>query len=112
MPAVSTEGAYMLCAINCHVSEAMLNRKLIFVCTAEQGKRMKDVVNRMHVAIPQPRDHMSRPAVIPPGIAQARAARDSGYKPPTEKDLQASCTAELCNYAHPFGMATILACTM
>lgn len=53
-----------------------------------QGKRMKDVVNRMHVAIPQPRDHMSRPAVIPAGVAQARAARDSGYKPSTEKELQ------------------------
>lgn len=57
-------------------------------CNVLQGKRMKDVVNRMHVALPQPRDHMSRPAVIPPGVAQARAARDGGHKPSTEKDLQ------------------------
>lgn len=53
-----------------------------------QGKRIKDVVNRMHVAQPQARDGVSRPPVIPPGVAQARAARDGGYKPPTEKDLQ------------------------
>ena len=42
----------------------------------------------MHVAQPQARDGVSRPPVIPPGVAQARAARDAGYKPPTEKDLQ------------------------
>lgn len=53
-----------------------------------QGKRIKDVVNRMHVAVPQARDRVSRPPVIPAGVAQARAARDAGYKPPTEKDLQ------------------------
>ena len=53
-----------------------------------QGKRIKDVVNRMHVAVPQARDRVSRPPVIPPGVAQARAARDAGYKPSTEKDLQ------------------------
>ena len=55
---------------------------------ALQGKRIKDVVNRMHVAVPQARDRVSRPPVIPAGVAQARAARDAGYKPPTEKDLQ------------------------
>ena len=44
----------------------------------------------MHVAQPQARDGVSRPPVIPPGVAQARAARDAGYKPPTEKDLQVS----------------------
>lgn len=53
-----------------------------------QGKRIKDVVNRMHVAVPQARDGVSRPPVIPAGVAQAREARDAGYKPPTEKDLQ------------------------
>ena len=46
------------------------------------------MVNRMHVAVPQARDRVSRPPVIPAGVAQARAARDAGYKPPTEKDLQ------------------------
>ncbi|DBB16598.1 hypothetical protein WJX82_000424 [Trebouxia sp. C0006] len=56
--------------------------------TKLQGKRIKDVVNRMHVAQPQARDGVSRPPVIPAGVAQARAARDGSYKPPTEKDLQ------------------------
>lgn len=55
---------------------------------ALQGKRIKDVVNRMHVAVPQARDRVSRPPVIPAGVTQARAARDAGYKPLTEKDLQ------------------------
>lgn len=49
------------------------------------------MVNRMHVAVPQARDKVSRPPVIPAGVAQARAARDAGYKPPTEKDLQVDC---------------------
>lgn len=68
---------------------------------------MKDVVNRMHVAIPQPRDHMARPAVIPAGVAQARAARDGGFKSSTEKDLQVcnrhklpSCAAGLHGLHH------------
>ena len=52
---------------------------------------MKDVVNRMHVAMPQARDKLARPPVIPSGVAQARAAREGGFKVPTEKDLQVSC---------------------
>lgn len=52
---------------------------------------MKDVVNRMHVAMPQARDKLSRPPVIPSGVAQARAAREGGLKVPTEKDLQVGC---------------------
>jgi len=60
-----------------------------------QGKRIKDVVNRMHVAQPQARDGVSRPPVIPAGVAQARAARDGGYKPPTEKNLQVCLSLDL-----------------
>jgi hypothetical protein len=46
------------------------------------------VVNRIHVAVPKPRDNASRPPVIPPGVAAARARRDAGEKRRTEKDLQ------------------------
>lgn len=37
---------------------------------------------------PKPRDGVSRPPVIPPGVAEARARRDAGDKRKTEKDLQ------------------------
>ena len=52
-------------------------------------------MNRMHVARPQARDGVSRPPVIPAGVAQARAARDGGYKPPTEKDLQVPLSLDM-----------------
>ena len=87
-----------------------------------QGKRIKDVVNRMHVAMPQARDRVSRPPVIPPRVAQARAARDAGYKPPTEKDLQVycdvKCTVSRCymqpavSYALPLHVAVCMFCIL
>lgn len=55
------------------------------------GKRIADVLNRIHVAIPKPRDGSgpsSRPPVIPPGVAEARKRRDGGEKRRTEKQLQ------------------------
>ncbi|KAL4419380.1 hypothetical protein ABPG77_002907 [Micractinium sp. CCAP 211/92] len=53
-----------------------------------KGKRVGDVVNRIHVAMPRARDGMARPPVIPPGVAAARARREAGEKRRTEKDLQ------------------------
>lgn len=55
------------------------------------GKRIADVLNRIHVAMPKPRDcagPVSRPAVIPPGVVEARKRRDAGEKRRTEKQLQ------------------------
>lgn len=58
-------------------------------CSRHQGKRVADVVNRIHVAVPKARDGLDRPPVIPPGVAEARARRDAGEKLRiTEKDLQ------------------------
>lgn len=37
-----------------------------------QGKRVADVTNRMHVALPKPRDGKARPPVIPPSVAVAQ----------------------------------------
>ncbi|KAK9828781.1 hypothetical protein WJX72_002049 [[Myrmecia] bisecta] len=55
-----------------------------------QGKRINDVVNRIHVAVPQARDNASRPPCIPPSVAAARALKDAGAAPArkTEKDMQ------------------------
>ncbi|PSC69229.1 Nucleolar GTP-binding 1 [Micractinium conductrix] len=53
-----------------------------------KGKRVGDIVSRIHVAMPKARDSMARPPVIPPGVAAARARRDAGEKRRTEKDLQ------------------------
>lgn len=55
------------------------------------GKRIADVLNKIHVAIPQPRAGLvagSRPPVIPQGVAEARARRAAGELMKTEKDLQ------------------------
>jgi hypothetical protein len=58
------------------------------------GKRVTDVLNRMHVAVPKPRDRQTRPPVIPPSVAAARAAAGAAAaaaaaaKRKTEKDLQ------------------------
>jgi hypothetical protein len=59
-----------------------------FLAWLPQGKRVGDVVNRIHVAVPKARDGVSRPPVIPRGVAAARARRDAGEKRRTEKDLQ------------------------
>ena len=72
-----------------------------------QGKRIKDVVNRMHVAVPQARDTLSRPPVIPAGVAHARAARDAGYKPPTEKDLQVYFHSHRATYVRFLAMTCL-----
>ncbi|GAB4823643.1 hypothetical protein N2152v2_010689 [Parachlorella kessleri] len=53
-----------------------------------KGKRVSDVVNRIHVAVPKARDNLARPPVIPPGVEAARARRDAGDKRRTEKELQ------------------------
>jgi nucleolar GTP-binding protein len=55
------------------------------------GKRIGDVLNKMHVALPKTRDAVSRPPVIPASVAAARAAATAGAAKPkrkTEKDLQ------------------------
>ncbi|GLI62245.1 hypothetical protein VaNZ11_004840 [Volvox africanus] len=55
------------------------------------GKRIGDVLNKIHVAQPRPRDGVapgSRPPVIPPGVAEARARRAGGEIKKTERDLQ------------------------
>ena len=53
-----------------------------------KGRRLGEVMNRVHLAVPQPRDNAARPPVIPPGVAVARAARDAEEKRRTEKDVQ------------------------
>lgn len=52
------------------------------------GKRIGDVLNRIHIAMPKPRDGSARPPVIPKGVAEARAKRDADAKRRTERDLQ------------------------
>ena len=64
------------------------------VDTKLRGKRANAALSRIYVALPAPRPGApagvaSRPAVIPPGIALARAARDAGQpRRRTEKDEQ------------------------
>ena len=77
------------------VKQAACDRLLNFrVDMKLAGKRIGDVLNRMHVAVPKARDGAARPPVIPPSVAAARAAAAAAAagaakaKRKTEKDLQ------------------------
>lgn len=55
------------------------------------GKRISDVLNRMHVALPKVRNPDARPPVIPPSVLAARAASAGAAgkaQRKLEKDLQ------------------------
>lgn len=52
------------------------------------GKRISDVLNRIHVAQPKQRDATARPPVIPPGVAEARARRAAGERKKLQRDYQ------------------------
>ena len=80
-----------------------------------QGKRMNDVANRMHVAMPKLRDGAVRPANIPASVLVARA-KESGTassQRKLERDLQvtqchkkcpAGCLcADSCNFVGVLG---------
>lgn len=52
------------------------------------SRRAGEVMNRLHVAMPVPRDSKQRPAFVPPTLEASRAKRAEGEKVVTEKDLQ------------------------
>ena len=59
-------------------------------------------MNRMHVALPKPRDTTRRPSVIPPSVAAARARMDASTSAPstrsrTERDIQVDHPLFYCN---------------
>ena len=56
------------------------------VCT--QGKRIGDVVNRMHVAVPKSRDGRTRPPVIPPSVRAAQQTAGQAAARKLQKDIQ------------------------
>ena len=54
-----------------------------------QGKRVTDVVNRIHVAVPRARDGKARPPVIPAGVQVAKVGqRTSAANRKLQKDIQ------------------------
>ena len=79
-----------------------------------QGKRINDVVNRMHVAMPKARDAMARPPVIPGSVAAARGQPQvpAAAKRQTERDLQVSCRRVTPQQGEPACIAASMAdCT-
>eukprot|EP01025_Chloroclados_australasicus_P005681 TRINITY_DN1176_c1_g1_i5.p1 TRINITY_DN1176_c1_g1~~TRINITY_DN1176_c1_g1_i5.p1 ORF type:complete len:676 (-),score=94.41 TRINITY_DN1176_c1_g1_i5:473-2500(-) len=60
------------------------------VGTKVQGKKITDVVNRVHVAIPKPRDDIQRPPCIPASVEEVRRRKEAGIASNmvTEKQLQ------------------------
>ena len=54
-----------------------------------QGKRVTDVVNRIHVAVPRARDSKARPPVIPAGVQASKVGqRTSAANRKLQKDIQ------------------------
>ena len=56
-----------------------------------QGKRVNEMANRMHVALPKPRDHAVRATHIPASVLAARAQQEAGIRAEprkTEKQLE------------------------
>ncbi|OWF41124.1 nucleolar GTP-binding protein 1-like [Mizuhopecten yessoensis] len=51
-------------------------------------KKVADVMNRLHVAMPAKRDNKERPPYIPPGVQKKEQAMDTGIKKKTERDLE------------------------
>ncbi|XP_069119570.1 GTP-binding protein 4-like [Argopecten irradians] len=51
-------------------------------------KKVSDVMNRLHVAMPAKRDNKERPPCIPPGVQRKEQAMDTGSKKKTERDLE------------------------
>jgi nucleolar GTP-binding protein len=45
-------------------------------------------MNRIHVAMPTPRDGAKRPAAIPGNLEQMRTRRETGEKKQLERDLE------------------------
>lgn len=82
-----------------------------------QTKKVGDVLNRMHVALPAHVDP-SRPPVLPPNLIEVRKAKEMGYKRKTEKEVQeemggagvysvspimeASCQAIFIQFSHTY----------
>ena len=71
----------------------MWNRRYSFLAARVEQKlasrRAGEVLNRLHVAQPKPRDAVSRPAVIPHSVALNRMKKaDGSLKIVTEKEMQ------------------------
>jgi nucleolar GTP-binding protein len=61
-----------------------------------KGAKVQDVLNRLHVAVPQARDGKARPPVLPPGMvsvpAAAAAAASADDKPPCVGRASLQCS--------------------
>jgi len=53
-----------------------------------RGKKTENVLNRLHVAMPEKRDDVDRPAYIPEKACQLRAEADKRIKMPTLRDRE------------------------
>ncbi|KAK8705582.1 hypothetical protein V6N13_049180 [Hibiscus sabdariffa] len=65
--------------------ERLLNQR---VELKMKSKKMNDFRNRIHVALPKPRDQKERPPCIPQAVLEAKAKQAEEEKRKTEKDLE------------------------
>ena len=71
-----------------------------------KSKKMPDVLNRLHLAVPAPRDHKERPPFIPPGAKIRKSTLnevmdvDGEVEPPTKKMLERDIELEMGDDYH------------
>ena len=99
MSALCEDGVAAVKRVACN---RLLSHRVELKVATAAGARVREVASRLHVAMPKPRPGAassgratagagsaptSRPPVIPPGLAEARARR-AAQKPRTERDAQ------------------------
>ncbi|KEH38627.1 nucleolar GTP-binding-like protein [Medicago truncatula] len=83
MSALTEEGVI---AVKNAACERLLNQR---VEIKMKSKKIKDCLNRFHVAVPKPRDQKERPLCIPQAVLEAKAKQAAAEeKRKTEKDLE------------------------
>jgi nucleolar GTP-binding protein len=50
-----------------------------------QNKKVESILNRLHTAVPTPRDHVSRPPTIPESVLRARAMKPEKQEAPAQE---------------------------
>jgi nucleolar GTP-binding protein len=85
MPCMSTLTEAAVAEVKALACEKLLTSR---VEQKLKGKHSSEVMNRIHVAMPTPRDGAKRPAAIPANLEEMRGRRDAGEKRVLERDLE------------------------
>ena len=82
MSAVTEEGVMMVRNEAC---DLLLTQRVEMKL---RGKKMPEVLNRIHLAVPKARDNVERPPFIPPGAKVTKADRENAPKKKTHREIE------------------------